>query len=47
LSPNCGVALRFQYAERETVVALLAAKSVQIDGVHFYEPRTDAWSGRP
>jgi hypothetical protein len=47
LSPNCGVALRFDYAERDKAVALLAAKSVRIDGVHFYQPRTDAWSGRP
>ncbi len=47
LSPNCGVALRFEYAQRENVVAVLAAKRVQIEGVHFYQPRTDAWaSGR-
>ena len=46
LSPNCGVAMRFMFAEREKVVAMLAAKSVQIDGVHFYQPRTDEWSGR-
>lgn len=46
LSPNCGVALRFEYAQRETVVAVLAAKSVQIDGVHFYQPRTDEWRSR-
>ena len=32
LSPNCGVALRFEYREREP-----------IDGVHEYRPRTDAW----
>jgi len=44
LSPNCGVALRFQYAERENVVTLLAAKSVRIDGIHFYKPRTDDWN---
>lgn len=43
LSPNCGVALRFEYALRENVLALLAAKSVRIDGVHFYRPRTDDW----
>ena len=41
LSPNCGVALRFNYTERETVLVLLAAKSVRIDGIHFYQPRTD------
>ena len=44
LSPNCGVALRFQYAERENVVTLLAEKSVRIDGIHFYKPRTDDWN---
>ncbi len=44
LSPNCGVALRFDYAQRETVLAVLAAKKVRIDGVHLYRPRTDQWS---
>lgn len=44
LSPNCGVALRFDYAMRENVLALLAAKSVRIDGVHLYRPRTDDWN---
>ena len=43
LSPNCGVALRFNYAERENVVSLLTARSVRIDGIHFYQPRTDNW----
>jgi hypothetical protein len=43
LSPNCGVALRFDYAERENVVTILAAKSVRIDGIHLYQPRTDEW----
>jgi hypothetical protein len=43
LSPNCGVALRFEYAVREDALALLAAKNVRIDGVHFYRPRTDDW----
>ena len=43
LSPNCGVALRFEYAQRDQVLAVLAAKNVKIDGVHFYRPRTDEW----
>ncbi len=43
LSPNCGVALRFEYARRESVLAVLASKNVQIEGVHFYRPRTDDW----
>lgn len=44
LSPNCGVALRFEYADRENVRAALAAKKVQIENIHFYRPRTDHWS---
>ena len=44
LSPNCGVALRFEYAQREAVLAMLVAKRVQVDGVHFYRPRTDEWN---
>lgn len=44
LSPNCGVALRFEYAQREAVLAMLVAKRVQVDGVHHYQPRTDEWS---
>jgi hypothetical protein len=43
LSPNCGVALRFEYAKRDSVVDILAAKSVRIDRIHFYTPRTDDW----
>ncbi len=46
LSPNCGVALRFEYAERETVLAMLAARRVQVDGVHYYRPRTDDWNAK-
>lgn len=44
LSPNCGVALRFDYAQRETALALLAEKKVRVDMVHFYKPRTDNWN---
>ena len=43
LSPNCGVALRFEYARRDEVLPLLGAHRVRIDGVHFYQPRTDGW----
>jgi hypothetical protein len=46
LSPNCGVALRFHYADRENALAVLAIKNVRIDGVHFYRPRTDEWEER-
>src|SRR5438132_12936031 len=44
LSPNCGVALRFEYALRENVLALLAARHVRIDGINFYRPRPDDWN---
>ena len=44
LSPNCGVAVRFNYAERQNVVAVLTAKNVRIDGIHLYRPRTDDWN---
>jgi hypothetical protein len=43
LSPNCGVALRFEYADRDKALPLLASSKVQIDGVHVYAPRTDRW----
>jgi hypothetical protein len=46
LSPNCGVALRFEYSRRDEVLALLAEKKVRIDGVHLYQPRTDRWPVR-
>ncbi len=44
LSPNCGVALRFEYAARDNALTILDAKHVRIDGVHLYQPRTDHWS---
>ena len=44
LSPNCGVALRFEYARRDEVLALLGDHRVRIDGVHLYTPRTDGFS---
>ena len=44
LSPNCGVALRFEHNRRDEVLAVLAEKSVRIDGVYFYRPRTDEWN---
>ena len=43
LSPNCGVALRFEYVRRDEVLPLLAEHRVLIDGVHVYRPRTDEW----
>jgi hypothetical protein len=44
LSPNCGLALRFNYVQREDVAAVLAAKNVRVDGIHLYRPRTDEWA---
>ena len=46
LSPNCGVALRFEFDRRDGALALLAEKNVRIDGVHVYRPRTDGWNDR-
>ena len=46
LSPNCGVAVRFEYARRENVLAIHAAKKVQVEDVHFYQPRTDGWASK-
>jgi hypothetical protein len=43
LSPNCGVALRFEFDERDRALDLLQQASVDIDEVHEYRPRTDAW----
>lgn len=43
LSPNCGVALRFEYEHRDQALGLLDAQRVRIDGVHRYVPRSDAW----
>jgi hypothetical protein len=44
LSPNCGVALRFEYAQRDAAIAELAGKKVQVDGVHIFRPRSDEWT---
>lgn len=47
LSPNCGVAMRFEYAQREPALELLAAKKVEVDEVREYTPRTDDWEDEP
>ena len=39
LSPNCGVALRFEYSRSEAALAILADKKVQIEAIHEYHPR--------
>lgn len=43
LSPNCGVAVRFEYSEREAALECLRVKRVQVDEVHPYQPETDQW----
>jgi hypothetical protein len=43
LSPNCGVALRFEYSQHDRVLAVLDETHVRIDGVHVYRPRIDEW----
>jgi hypothetical protein len=43
LSPNCGTAVRFEYARRDEALGLLAARHVEVDEVHAYVPRTDGW----
>lgn len=43
LSPNCGVAVRFDYLREQEALALLEANHVQVDEVHQYRPQTDGW----
>ena len=46
LSPNCGVAVRFEYDQKESVLAVLAEKHVQFEAIHCYRPRTDGWNSQ-
>ncbi len=39
ISPNCGVALRFDFAELEAVKELLAGNQVQVEAFHHYPLR--------
>lgn len=43
LSPNCGVAVRFEYARTQEALATLEDKRVKVDEVHEYRPHTDDW----
>lgn len=43
LSPNCGVALRIAYDQRDQVRTHLDDKKVQVDEIIKYRPRTDDW----
>ncbi len=36
ISPHCGVALQFRYADTAAVIEVLAAARVQIEAVHAY-----------
>jgi hypothetical protein len=36
ISPNCGVALRFDYAEKDEVVKLFSENYVHYEDVHHY-----------
>ena len=36
ISPNCGVALRFVYDEKEAIEKLLQEKKVNYEAFHFY-----------
>ena len=40
LSPNCGVAVRFEYAKKDEALGVLAKRKVQVDEVHRYQPDT-------
>ncbi|MDX1691813.1 MAG: DUF3343 domain-containing protein [Acidimicrobiia bacterium] len=46
LSPNCGVALRLRFDRTDEALGVLEAASVEVDEVHRYVARTDAWPGR-
>ncbi len=47
LSPNCGVAVRFEYVREQEALSLLEAKHVQVDEVQEYRPQTDGWERPP
>ena len=36
ISPNCGVALQFNYGEKEKIAEILAKKKVKIEAIHSY-----------
>ena len=47
LSPNCGVALRFEFEQRHAALKLLGKKHVEVDEIRRYVPRTDEWHRPP
>jgi hypothetical protein len=46
ISPNCGVALRFEHDRREEVLAVLEASKVQYEAAHLYPHQGPATEGR-
>lgn len=36
ISPNCGVALRFEYSRRESVERLFTESRIQYEAIHHY-----------
>ena len=42
ISPNCGVAMQFEYREADRVAALLAQNKVQIEAIHQYRMEMSA-----
>ncbi len=36
ISPNCGIALRFDYERRDAAAAVLEQSSVQYEAIHHY-----------
>lgn len=37
ISPNCGVALQFDYSLKEKAIAILENKNVKFEAVHLYQ----------
>ena len=46
ISPNCGVALQFEYRFGEDVRAVLAQNKVQIEAIHNYLMETQGGKGK-
>lgn len=47
LSPNCGVALRFEYGRATEALAILSQNRVHYEAVHEYRPRVVARQPTP
>ena len=43
LSPNCGTALRFEFAARPRAEEILGGADVEVDEIIEYVPRTASW----